>query len=42
MGVGGCNVWVYVCVSFLMCVCGGGCCGVWVCMCGFFNGWVCL
>ena len=46
------NVWVCVCVGFVMCgfLCGGfvlcGFCNVWVCvcvgfvMCGFFDVWV--
>ena len=29
-----CNVWVCVCVGFVMCGC--------VCMCGFCNVWVCV
>ena len=35
---GFCNVWLYVCVRFVMCVC---VCGG-VCMCVFCNVWVCL
>jgi hypothetical protein len=31
---GFCNVWVCVCVGFVMCGC--------VCMCGFCNVWVCV
>ena len=31
---GFCNVWVCVCVGFVMCGC--------VCMCGFYNVWVCV
>jgi hypothetical protein len=31
---GFCNVWVCVCVGFVMCGC--------VCVCGFFNVWVCV
>ena len=31
---GFCDVWVCVCVGFVMCEC--------VCMCGFFNVWVCV
>ena len=30
---GFCNVWVCVCVSFVMCG---------LCVCGFFNVWVCV
>ena len=33
---GFCNVWVCVCVGFVMCVCEG------VCMCGFCNVWLCV
>jgi hypothetical protein len=35
---GFCNVWVCVCVGFVMC----GCMCVLVCMCGFCNVWVCV
>ena len=39
---GFCNVWVCVCVGFVMCVCMCGFCIVWVCMCGVCNyGCVC-
>ena len=31
---GFCNVWVCLCVDFVMCGC--------VCMCGFCNVWVCV
>ena len=31
---GFCNVWICVCVGFVMCGC--------VCMCGFCNVWVCV
>ena len=37
MGVcmcGFCNVWVCLCVGFVMCVC--------VCVCGICNVWVCV
>jgi len=30
---GFCNVWLCVCVGFLMCVCICGFCNVWVCVC---------
>jgi len=30
---GVCNVWVCVCVGFLMCVCMCWICNVWVCVC---------
>jgi hypothetical protein len=34
-----CNVWLCVCVGFVMC----GCVYVWIlCMCGFYNVWVCV
>ena len=41
MGVcvcGFCDVWVCVCVGFVMC----GCVYVRVCMCGFCDVWVCV
>ena len=41
---GFCNVWVCVCVGFVMCGC--GLFNVWVfvcvCVCGFCNVWVCV
>jgi hypothetical protein len=45
-----CNVWVCVCMNFVMfsCVCVGVCmyrfCNVWmcVCVCGFFSVCVCV
>ena len=42
----GCNVWVCLCVGFVMCGCNCGFCNVWVCvcvgfvMCGFVYVWV--
>jgi len=43
---GFCNVWVCVCVGFVMCVCVCVCVGfvmcVCMCMCGFCNVWVCV
>ena len=33
---GFCNVWVCVCMGFVMCGC------VWVCVCGLCNVWVCV
>ena len=36
-----CNVWVFVCVGYLMCVY-VWIYNVWVCMCGFCNVWVCV
>jgi hypothetical protein len=45
---GFCNVWVCVCVDFVMCVCVCVCMGfvmcvcVYVCMYGFCNVWVCV
>jgi len=35
---GVCNVWVCVCMGFVMC----GCVYVWVCMYGFCNVWMCV
>ena len=37
---GFCNVWVCVCVGFVMCRCCDN--SVGVCMCGFCNMWVCV
>jgi len=40
---GFCNLWVCVCVGFVLCGC--VCCvcvGVCMCMCGFCNVWLCV